>query len=327
MPEETPTISVVMPTLNEAANLPVVLPALPEVHEVIVVDGHSVDGTIETARCVRPGVKIVRQTRRGKGNALACGFAAATGDIVVMFDADGSADPAEIPLFVRALTEGADYAKGSRFCRTGSGVGGSADISRLRMAGNAGLNSLANLLFGTQFSDLCYGYNAFWRRILPLLRLPPVAASGVVPERLLWGDGFEIETVLSCRVAAARLRVAEVPSFEHRRLFGDTNLRTFVDGSRVLRTILFERVVAAYAPTGTRGTADDLDLRTRRRILLPVEGRDRAVLGAAGRWPAPGTHSSVGPGPPSSRRSRLASFAALRTMALVQRTKGVRDDS
>lgn len=325
MPEETPTISIVVPTLNEAANLPVVLPALPEVHEVIVVDGHSVDGTIATARRVRPEVKIVRQTRRGKGNALTCGFAAATGDIVVMFDADGSADAAEIPLFVRALTEGADYAKGSRFCGTGIGMGGSADISRLRMAGNAGLNALANRLFGTQFSDLCYGYNAFWRRILPLLRLPPVAAPGAVRGKLLWGDGFEIETVLSCRVAAARLRVAEVPSFEHRRLFGDTNLRTFVDGSRVLRTILFERVMAAYAPAGSRWT--DLDLRTRGQIMVPAEGRDRAEPSAAGPWRAPGTHTPIDTGPPTSRRSRVASLAALRTMATVQRTKGARDDS
>src|ERR1700683_516604 len=93
-----PRISVVAPTLNEARNLPHVLPRLPEdVHEVIVVDGHSVDDTLAVAMRLRPDVRIVMQTRRGKGNALACGFAAATGDVIAMIDADGSTDPAEIP--------------------------------------------------------------------------------------------------------------------------------------------------------------------------------------------------------------------------------------
>ncbi|MFC5948421.1 glycosyltransferase family 2 protein, partial [Pseudonocardia lutea] len=238
---DDPTVSVVVPTRNEARNLQVVLPAIaavrPAVHEVIVVDGNSVDGTVETARRVLPWVRIVEQTRKGKGNAMACGFAAATGDILVMFDADGSADPAEIPAFVAALKAGADFAKGSRFARGG----GSDDITLLRRSGNAGLNGVANALFGTRHSDLCYGYNAFWADLLPLLELPPVDAPAPDDGSMLWGDGFEIETVLACRVAAAGLRVTEVPSYERERLFGDTNLRTFADGTRVLRTLAAER--------------------------------------------------------------------------------------
>ena len=156
-----PWVSVVVPARNEARNLEVVLPALaavrPAFHEIIVVDGDSVDGTAETAHRVLPGAKVISQTRTGKGNALACGFAAATGDLIVMFDADGSADPAEIPAFVAALVAGADFAKGSRFTEGG----GSDDITPLRNAGNAGLNLVANTLFGTGHTDLCYGYNAF----------------------------------------------------------------------------------------------------------------------------------------------------------------------
>jgi glycosyltransferase involved in cell wall biosynthesis len=114
-----PAVSVVVPTRNEARNLEVVLPAIaavrPAVHEIIVVDGHSTDGTLETARRTLPWVRVMSQTRRGKGNAMACGFAAATGDVIVMFDADGSADPGEIPAFVQALVAGADCAKGSWF--------------------------------------------------------------------------------------------------------------------------------------------------------------------------------------------------------------------
>ena len=137
-----PRVSVVVPTLNEARNLPYVFSRLPaDVHEVIVVDGHSVDDTIAVARRLRPDVRVVQQTRRGKGNALACGFEAATGDVIAMVDADGSTDPGEIPRFVRALLNGADFAKGTRF----SAGGGSSDITRQRKAGNHMLGAVVNL--------------------------------------------------------------------------------------------------------------------------------------------------------------------------------------
>jgi glycosyltransferase involved in cell wall biosynthesis len=233
----SPTVTVVIPAKNEAANLREVLPLLPPVHEVLLVDGHSVDGTIEVARQTLPGIRVVQQTRRGKGNALACGFLAATGDILVMFDADGSADPAEIPAYLKALTNGADFAKGSRFAPGG----GSYDITAVRRLGNAGLHLVANLAFRTRFSDLCYGYNAFWRDLLPILDLPSVDAPAPADGSMLWGDGFEIETVLNCRMAVAGVKIAEVPSTELRRIHGETNLRTFADGSRVLRTIVAER--------------------------------------------------------------------------------------
>ena len=169
-----PRVSVIVPTRNEAKNLEIVLPAIaavrPAAHEIIVVDGNSSDGSIDVARRVLPSVKTITQTRKGKGNAMACGFTAATGDVIVMFDADGSADPAEIPSFVAALVAGADFAKGTRFAPGG----GSDDITLLRRSGNAGLNGVANALFGTAYSDLCYGYNAFWADLLPVLDLPPV---------------------------------------------------------------------------------------------------------------------------------------------------------
>ncbi|WP_308283282.1 glycosyltransferase family 2 protein [Pseudonocardia nigra] len=234
-----PAVSVVVPTRNEARNLEIILPAIaavrPSVHEIIVVDGNSTDGSLEVAQRVLPWVRTINQTRKGKGNAMACGFAAATGDVIVMFDADGSADPAEIPAFVDALVQGADFAKGSRF----TSGGGSDDITLLRKTGNAGLNGVANALFGTNYTDLCYGYNAFWADLLPVLELPPVDAPAP-SEGMLWGDGFEIETVLNCRIAAAGLKITEVPSIERQRMFGDTNLRTFADGTRVLRTLLAE---------------------------------------------------------------------------------------
>jgi glycosyltransferase involved in cell wall biosynthesis len=232
-----PKISVVIPTLNEARNLPHVFDRLPaELHEVIIIDGHSVDDTLVTARHLRSDVRIILQTRSGKGNALACGFAAATGDVIVTLDADGSTDPGEIPHFVQALLSGADFAKGTRFAKGG----GSSDITRLRSLGNRMLSTLVNMRYGTRYSDLCYGFNVFWRRHLHVLRLDATAPGSAENEGRLWGDGFEIEAMIHVRVAAAGLVVAEVPSFEYPRIHGASNLNAFSDGLRVLRVILGE---------------------------------------------------------------------------------------
>ncbi|MFD0524865.1 glycosyltransferase family 2 protein [Paractinoplanes durhamensis] len=233
----SPTVSVVIPALNEERNLPHVFAALPAgVTEVILVDGGSVDRTVAVALELRPDVVVVQQTRKGKGNALACGFAACTGDIIVMIDADGSTDPAEIPLFVKQLVEGADFVKGSRF----SNGGHSHDITQLRKLGNDGLNLVVNVLFGTKFTDLCYGYNAFWRSVVPALDLPDTRLPQPGDGSKLWGDGFEIETMINIRAAADGMKVGEVGSIEHARIHGESNLNTFRDGFRVLRTIFSE---------------------------------------------------------------------------------------
>lgn len=252
-----PTVSVVIPALNEARNLEHVFGRLPRggISEIVLVDGHSVDNTVEVARRLRPDARVVVQNRRGKGNALACGFAAARGDIIVMIDADGSTDPEEIPSFVTALTSGADFAKGSRFLREG----GSYDITPMRRIGNRALIVLVNRLFGTDFTDLCYGYNAFWRRCLPLFDLEVGE-----PNEPAWGDGFEIETLLNLRAACSGAQVTEVPSVEDRRRFGETNLNALRDGLRVLRTIAREyrratrrsgEVMVSATRTGPSGDA------------------------------------------------------------------------
>ncbi len=224
-----PKVSVVIPALNEERNLPHVAARIPDdIDEIVFVNGDSVDNTAEVARELWPDGVHVKQTRKGKGNALACGFAVASGEIIVMLDADGSTDPIEIPDYIGALTSGADFAKGSRFI---SG-GGSADITLFRRLGNKGLNGLVNTLFSTQYTDLCYGYNAFWRHCLDVMELPAVHATS--PQ---WGDGFEIETLINVRVAARGLKISEVCSYERNRIHGASNLNAVTDGIRVLRTI------------------------------------------------------------------------------------------
>jgi hypothetical protein len=169
-----------------------------------------------------------------------------------MMDADGSTRPEEISQFVETLVQsGADFAKGSRFIPGG----GSHDITSFRRAGNKVLNVLVNTLCRTRYTDLCYGYNAFWRRCLPVLDLDhddneTISSSA----EMRWGDGFEIETLINIRVAGASLQIVEVPSVEYSRLYGRSNLHAFSDGLRVLRTILVEwrRRYASDAESGVR---------------------------------------------------------------------------
>jgi glycosyltransferase involved in cell wall biosynthesis len=243
-PSPWPGVSVVIPTLNEARNLPHVFGRLPpDVHEVIVVDGHSVDDTVEVVRRLRPDARIIMQTRKGKGNALACGFEAASGDIIATIDADGSTDATEIPRFVAALLDGADFAKGTRFAEGG----GSGDITRLRSLGNSVLTGVVNFLYGTSYTDLCYGFNVFWRKHLSVLGLDATTILPAKGDSKLLGDGFEIETLIHLRVAEAELTVVEVPSFEHSRIHGASNLSSLRDGLRVLHTVLHERL-RPFAP-------------------------------------------------------------------------------
>ena len=217
-------VTVVVPTLNEERNLPHVLPRIPTwVDEVIVVDGRSVDDTIGAAKRLLPSVRIVEETRPGKGNALQAGFRAATGHVIVMLDADGSMDPAEIPSFLFALLAGADFVKGSRFLQGAS----TDDMEPHRRLGNSMLRLLVRAAFGGRYSDLCYGYNAFWRDCVAHF----------------YGDapGFEIETFMNVRALKAALHVVEVPSYEAPRIHGASNLHAMRDGTRVLRTIVRER--------------------------------------------------------------------------------------
>ncbi|MFF1711677.1 glycosyltransferase family 2 protein [Streptomyces sp. NPDC058268] len=220
----TPPVSVVIPAMNEAENLPYVFKTLPEwIHEVVLVDGNSTDDTVAVARELWPDVKVVRQLGKGKGDALITGFEACTGDIIVMVDADGSADGHEIVSYVSALVSGADFAKGSRFANGGA----TDDMTPIRKLGNHVLCSVVNAKFGARYTDLCYGYNAFWKHCLDKIELDCT--------------GFEVETLMNIRVVKAGLKVQEIPSHEYLRIHGVSNLRAVRDGLRVLKVILTER--------------------------------------------------------------------------------------
>jgi glycosyltransferase involved in cell wall biosynthesis len=267
-------VSVVVPALNEAENLPHVLPKIPaDVHEVILVDGPSTDDTVAVARALLPSIRVVNQEGRGKGAALRSGFKAATGEIIVMLDADGSTDPGEIPLFVEALLGGADFVKGSRFL-PGAGT---ADMPLYRKLGNLAFVYMVRVLYGGRYTDLLYGYNAFWANVLPKLGLN--------------SDGFEIETEMNVRALKAGLRVAEVPSFEAERVYGEGRLQTIPDGWRVRKTVIRElrRPLpdaqagadreGAYPVTARSVAAEDAS--SRRKARDKQEEREVAAAGSS----------------------------------------------
>jgi glycosyltransferase involved in cell wall biosynthesis len=233
------TVTVVIPALNEEPNIAWVLERMPQwVSEVVLVDGLSTDHTEVVARQLVPNLVVVHQAQRGKGAALRAGFAAATGDIIVMIDADGSTDPEEMDRFVQALLDGAEFVKGSRHLPEG----GSEDWTYLRRAGNRSFVRLVNALYGSDFTDLCYGYCGFWRRSLGVLALT--------------ADGFEIETELTLRAVKAGLKIREVASVELPRRAGRSNLNAFRDGRRVLRTILSHRASRDRRGAATRHQID-----------------------------------------------------------------------
>lgn len=223
----TVSLTAVIPVKDEGPTIGWVLRRLPpDVDEVILVDGHSTDDTVARALAARPDVVVITEGAPGKGAALLAGFVAARGEIVVMLDGDGSMDPAEIPRLVAAVRDGADLAKGSRFL-TGAGT---ADMTRVRRAGNRLLLALVNARYRVGLTDLCYGFCAFRRDRLAGLSLT--------------ATGFEIETQIVSRALRRRLTIAEVPSFEAARRAGESHLRTGRDGFRVLRTLLREAMAA-----------------------------------------------------------------------------------
>ena len=222
----THKVSVIIPALNEAKNLPFVLPDIPTwVDEVILIPGPSTDGTESVALSLLPTIKIVEQEGKGKGAALRSGIHQATGDLLVFLDGDGSTDPREIPMFVGALLTGADFAKGSRFLQGA----GTDDMPLFRQVGNGLLTLLTNVLFGTRYTDITYGYNAIWRDHTNSLALEI--------------DGWASEIVSNIRVARDGLRVVEVASFEHNRIAGEAKLGTFTAGWAILKAILNEAAV------------------------------------------------------------------------------------
>lgn len=218
-------VEVIIPTLNEEKTIGSVIErTLFYADNVLVIDGRSEDSTVEIAKEI--GARIIIQNGRGKGSALKEAFDHVDSEIVVMLDGDGSMRAEEIPMFLKGIYSGADIVKGSRFI----GGGGSEDLSLLRRFGNTLFVVLVNTIWGSNFTDLCYGFIAFRKD----------AAKKLCP--ILRSKGFDIETEILIKAKKMGLIIIEVPSLELKRKFGKPKLNTFRDGLKILLTILREIV-------------------------------------------------------------------------------------
>jgi glycosyltransferase involved in cell wall biosynthesis len=217
-----PEVTALICTLNEEQNLPHVLPRIPPwVSEVLVIDGHSTDKTVEVARKIRPDTRILRQPGKGKGDALRYGIKMASGEIIVTLDADGNTDPEELPRFISPLLNGYDFAKGSRFLNTSP-----ARMPRHRRIGNWLLTSITNIMFGSRYTDMCSGFNAVWKKSW---------------ERVPFPDEFGYEPLITIRAKRAGLKIIEVPCTDRGRINGTSKLPSWRQGWGALKAIVRER--------------------------------------------------------------------------------------
>lgn len=201
-----PAVSVVICTMNEAENLPHVLPKIPQwVDEILLVDGHSTDNTVEVARGIRPEITVLYQPGKGKGNAIRYGIQHASGDIVVTLDADGQTNPEDIPRFITPLLKGYDLAKGTRLAH-----GCPPNMPKYRWLGNKILVITCNILYGARYTDICSGYNAFWKSTFQRLKLT--------------NNGFEMEQEMMVKVKKVGLKVVEVEHHDVGRRDGNSKV-------------------------------------------------------------------------------------------------------
>ena len=224
-----PRVSIIIPTWNEEKNLQILLKKIKDFfgqrkefsYELIIVDKYSEDKTVEIAK--KFGARVLFD-EGGKGSALIKGIGKARGDIIITMDADLSHRPIELGLLIEGIRAGYDIVMGSRFIQGG----GTEDMPWYRKLGNKFFVRLVNLLWGTKYSDLCYGYRSFSKN----------AAKKLL--RVLSSDGFGIETEISIKAAKLRLKTLEIPSFEKSRYSGKGKLRTLKDGWAILCCIMKE---------------------------------------------------------------------------------------
>lgn len=202
-------VSIVIATLNEERYIAEVIAAVKDyTDELIIVDGHSRDKTVDIARSL--GAKVIYDNGKGKGDAIRCGISSATGDIIVFIDADGSHDPLDIPRMVAPIQDGcADMVIGSR------GTGGSdelhGDIEKfLRITGSGLILLLINYRFNVRLTDSQNGFRAIRRSVAIDLGLCENITT------------IEQEMLIKCLKKG--YKVVEVPAHEYARKFGKSNI-------------------------------------------------------------------------------------------------------
>jgi len=221
------TLSVVIPAKNEEATIGSVLEDLNRVIPtlsgwevgVICVDDRSTDRTAEIARSLG-AVVVQNRGRSGKGMALRAGFEVATGEWIVMMDADYSHRPEDLPAFLEAGKEGTGLIIGSRV------FGGSEEYTHVRALGNVFLSAILGFCTGRYLSDALNGYKMFRRDVFTSFEYT--------------SRTFEIEIELIANALRKGYRVVEVISHERARAGGEMKSRVIRHGTRFLFRIIWE---------------------------------------------------------------------------------------
>jgi glycosyltransferase involved in cell wall biosynthesis len=243
-------VSIAIPAINEAQNLAHVLPAiptLPEIVELILVDGGSTDETIEVARACLPGIRVVHQEGTGKSDAVRCGVLAAVGDFVLVMDADGSHDPADITRFIQLAHGGYDLVKGSRYLPGG----GSFDDTPLRRTLVRLTDTVANVLWGSRLTDIVFGMFLIQRQCFLSLGIT--------------SNGFAIESQIMARAVRFGYKICEIPVIERARFSGSSHLSIIRDGWFIGSTVFAEfgyRVVDAVSSRSRARAPSDVGTGT-----------------------------------------------------------------
>lgn len=217
-PEE---IVCIIPTLNESATVAEVIDRARQfTNRIIVVDGHSEDGTWEVAS--KSGAEVILQNGEGKGMALQTAFKKIKGEVYVIIDGDGTYDPLEMENLVQPILEDkADMVVGSRL----HGKLEEGSITRLNRFGNGFFNFLINSLFDGSISDSQSGFRALNRRTVEMVNLS--------------SKGFEVETEMTVKALKKGLRIIEIPITYGKRRGSRSKLNSFRAGPRILKTIIF----------------------------------------------------------------------------------------
>lgn len=222
---ETILLSVIIPAYNEIEFIDEILRKVRETpyeKEIIIVDDCSTDGTREYLKNLNePGIKTLFQEKnQGKGAALQAGMAAATGDIVLIQDADLEYDPREYPVLLQPILEGkADVVYGSRF------LGGPHRVLYFwHYVGNGAITLLSNMFTNLNLTDMETCYKVFRRDVL----------KGITIE----SKRFGVEPEITAKVAKGGWRIFEVPISYYGRTYEEGKKITWRDGVKALFTII-----------------------------------------------------------------------------------------